>query len=171
MNTDAYIEKIALGGGCHWCTEAVFQSLKGVHKVEQGFVASTGKNDFFSEAIIVHFDPTLISLRGLIEIHLHTHKSTSDHSMRVKYRSAIYVFSNKEIEEVSKILSNLQSVFDKKIIAKAYLFDKFKPSSEQFVDYYYRNPSKPFCETYISPKLSLLIEKFSDHTNVEKILN
>ncbi|MGI9551399.1 MAG: peptide-methionine (S)-S-oxide reductase [Aurantibacter sp.] len=163
--------KIALGGGCHWCTEAVFQSLKGISQVEQGFVASTGKNNFFSEAIIVHFDPNLISLKVLIEIHLHTHKSTSNHSMREKYRSAIYVFSNAQFTQASRILSNLQSSFEKKIITKVYHFDKFKPSGEQFVDYYYRDQSKPFCQTYIGPKLSLLIEKFSDHTNIEKILS
>ena len=60
--------KIALGGGCHWCTEAVFQSLIGVHKVEQGFVASTDENTSFSEAVIVHFSPEAISLQTLIEI-------------------------------------------------------------------------------------------------------
>jgi peptide-methionine (S)-S-oxide reductase len=160
--------KIALGGGCHWCTEAVFQSLKGIFQVEQGYVSCSEKNNFFSEAIIVHYDPNQISLKALIEIHLHTHKSTSDHSMRDKYRSAIYVFSTKELEEVSIILSNLQSSFEKKIITKVYHFDRFKPSGEQFLDYYYRNPNKPFCNTYIRPKLSLLIEKFSDHTLLKK---
>ena len=67
--------KIALGGGCHWCTEAVFQSLKGVEKVNQGYVASTGENNWFSEAVIVHFNDEIITLKTLIEIHLHTHKS------------------------------------------------------------------------------------------------
>ena len=48
------LNKIALGGSCHWCTEAVFQSLLGVKKVEQGYVASTNENSSFSEAIVVH---------------------------------------------------------------------------------------------------------------------
>ncbi|WP_343065456.1 peptide-methionine (S)-S-oxide reductase [Arenibacter arenosicollis] len=82
-------QKIAFGGGCHWCTEAVYQSLKGVEVVEQGFVASKGEESFFSEAVIVHYDPKSIALKDLILIHLYTHKSTSDHSMRNKYRSAI----------------------------------------------------------------------------------
>lgn len=165
------IVKIGFGGGCHWCTEAVFQSLKGVRKVEQGFVAAREENESYSEAIIVHFDQNLISLRDLIDVHLNTHKCTSKHSMRVKYRSAIYVFSNKEIEAVGSIISILQSRFDKKIITKVYRFAKFKPSAEEFVNYYYRNPNKPFCTTYIGPKLSLLIDRFSDHTHVEKILS
>ena len=87
MNT----QKIALGGGCHWCTEAVFQSLIGVERVEQGYVASTGNNNSFSEAVIVHFNTERISLKTLIEIHLHTHKSTSNHSLRERYRSAVYL--------------------------------------------------------------------------------
>ena len=79
-------KKIALGGGCHWCTEAVFQSLKGVEKVEQGFVAPLQDLNSYSEAVIVHYNADLISLKDLIEVHLDTHKSTSNHSFRKKYR-------------------------------------------------------------------------------------
>lgn len=87
------IQKIGFGGGCHWCTEAVFQNLKGVNHVAQGWIASDENNTAFSEAVVVEFNPPKINLKTLIEIHLATHKSTSNHSMRKKYRSAIYVFS------------------------------------------------------------------------------
>ena len=86
------LTKIAFGGGCHWCTEAVFQSLLGVSKVEQGFVASTGQHNSFSEAVIVHFNVEDITLKTLTEIHLNTHKRTSNHSMRTKYRSGCIRF-------------------------------------------------------------------------------
>lgn len=76
------LKKIGFGGGCHWCTEAVFQSLKGVKSVQQGWIASKNEHFEFSEAVIVDFDPSSIPLKVLIEIHLHTHKSTSEHSMR-----------------------------------------------------------------------------------------
>ena len=155
------LTKIAFGGGCHWCTEAVFQSLKGVEKVEQGFIASTGKNSSFSEAVIVHFNTEEIALNTLIEIHLLTHKSTSNHSMREKYRSAIYVFSEAQKETSQKIINILQSNFDKKIITQILDFDTFKPSQEQFQKYYLKNPKKPFCERFINPKLKLLQEQFS----------
>ncbi len=117
--------KIALGGGCHWCTEAVFQSLKGVNKVEQGFVASNGVNDTYSEAVIVHYDKTEISLKDLISIHLYTHESTSDHSMRGKYRSAVYVFQEKEIEKAAQILIELQDDFEKMLVTCVYPFKAF----------------------------------------------
>ena len=153
--------KIALGGGCHWCTEAVFQALKGVEKVEQGFVASTDKDAWFSEAVIVHFNTAIISLATLIEIHLHTHKSTSAHSMRHKYRSAIYTFNPIQWNKANTILSQLKAELDKKFITKVFPFFKFEESREEFKNYYENNPKKPFCERYISPKLELLLHKFS----------
>jgi peptide-methionine (S)-S-oxide reductase len=90
------LTKIAFGGGCHWCTEAVFQTLIGVEKVEQGWISSIEKNNTFSEAVIVHFNIEKIDLKTLIEVHLLTHKSTSNHSMIKKYRSSIYYFSNQQ---------------------------------------------------------------------------
>lgn len=162
-------EKIAFGGGCHWCTEAVFQSLKGAETVEQGFVASKGKNHSFSEAVIVHFDAASIGLKDLIEIHLYTHKSNSDHSMRPKYRSAVYTFSEGQRKQAKSILSRLQSEFERPVITEVLPFDAFRPSEAQFTDYYYKNPQKPFCRNYIQPKLKLLLERFSDAVNDGKI--
>ncbi|PKG52364.1 peptide-methionine (S)-S-oxide reductase [Olleya sp. 1-3] len=155
--------KIAFGGGCHWCTEAVFQALKGVQKVEQGFIASTKDHTTFSEAVIVHYNPEIITLDILIQIHLYTHKSTSNHSMRTKYRSAIYYFSEEQKEDSAVLLANLQSEFEAPIITKTLPFKDFKPSEAQFKNYYKNNPNKPFCQTYINPKLKLLQAKFSKH--------
>ena len=165
----ARLTKIALGGGCHWCTEAVFQSLKGVNLVEQGFVASTNENSSFSEAIIVHFDTEIISLQILIKIHLHTHKSTSAHSMRKKYRSAIYTYSVAQFNTSLNILKGFQTEFDNKLITKVLPFSEFKASREAIQNYYQKNPDKPFCRRFINPKLEVLLEKFSDQLNQEFI--
>lgn len=157
------LTKIAFGGGCHWCTEAVFQSLIGVEKVEQGWVFSVDKNDSFSEAVIVHFDKTEIDLKILIEIHLSTHRSTSNHSMRNKYRSAIYYFEAHQKEKSLQIIEELQPNFDAKIITQILEFKDFKPSTVAFQNYYQQNPKKPFCEKYIHPKLELISKDFSNH--------
>lgn len=163
------MKKIGLGGGCHWCTEAVFQSLRGVEKVEQGFVASINKNNSFSEAVIVHFDVASISLKDLIEIHLYTHESTSEHYMRQKYRSAVYSFSDVQRTKAHNILKRLQPDFERPLIAKVLPYDTFRPSDVQFTGYYYKNPQKPFCQKYIEPKLKLLLERFSDVVDTEKL--
>ena len=161
--------KIALGGGCHWCTEAVFLSLNGVNKVEQGFVSSQDFEEAFSEAVVVTYNNSLISMRDLIEVHLHTHKSTSAHSFRHKYRSAIYVYSKEDYVRATNILNALNLEFDQQLITKVHYFKQFKPSEERFHDYYYTNPEKPFCETYISPKLKTILTKFGKLANREKI--
>jgi peptide-methionine (S)-S-oxide reductase len=159
------LTKIAFGGGCYWCTEAVFQSLIGVEKVAQGFISSEGKNDAFSEAVIVYFNEN-ISLKSLIEIHLYTHKSTVKHSMRNKYRSAIYYFTKVEKEESVQILTTLQIDFDAQIITQILPFKDFKPSIEASQNYYIKNSQKPFCKKYIHPKLDLILRKFSSHVKI-----
>ncbi len=163
------MDKIALGGCCHWCTEAVYQSLKGVSKVGQGFISSSGSNSGFSEAVIVHFDKKVIGLKAIIEIHLHTHSSTSKHSMRSKYRSAVYTFSKNQAHDVEKIIIELQEGFEHKIITEVLPFVDFKPSEKQFANYYFNNPQKPFCQNYIEPKIKLLLQRFSNRIDANRI--
>lgn len=162
------MDKIGLGGGCHWCTEAVFQSLRGVSKVEQGFVSPKGDETSFSEAIIVHYAPKVITLKDLIAIHLLTHKSTLEHSIRGKYRSAIYTFDSFSDQKSKRILFELQKDFEEKLITKVMVFGKFRASDKRFHNYYYNNPKKPFCETYIEPKLALLRNRFAKKLDDEK---
>jgi len=151
------IEKIGFGGGCHWCTEAYFQSLKGVENAEQGWLSAAPPNDTFSEGVIVHYNPFVIPLKILIAIHLRTHASTKQHSFRAKYRSAVYVFDG-EIAESQNLISECQVDFYEPIITQALLFNQFKLNTEQQQNYYKKNKEGVFCERYISPKL-LMIEK------------
>lgn len=163
------LQKIGFGGGCHWCTEAVFQSLLGVEKVEQGWIASVGEAHALSEAVIVHFCPEQISLEVLVEIHLHTHKSTSKHSMREKYRSAVYFYSEEQRAGLYSVLKQLNGDFDHQLITQILPFTSFKPSREAIKNYYYSNPKKPFCETFINPKLSLLMQRFSNYADKSRL--
>jgi peptide-methionine (S)-S-oxide reductase len=163
------IQKVAFGGGCHWCTEAVFQSLVGVRDVAQGWVQSNGENNTFSEAVIVEFDANKIPLKVLVEIHLRTHKSTVQHSMRTKYRSAIYFYDAEQEVILRKLLTELQADFEANIITQVLPFVAFKASREEITNYYYSNPKKPFCEQFINPKLQLLLREFSNYTATEKL--
>jgi peptide-methionine (S)-S-oxide reductase len=165
----AAIEKIGLGGSCHWCTEAIFQSLKGVIHVSQGWVEPDDNAAEFSEAVIVEFDPILISLGSLIEIHLHTHSCTSEHFMRSKYRSAVYTFNEEQLISAKQAIDKLQTDFEDMVITKVFPFKTFKLNNEKYLDYYYKNPDKPFCKTFIDPKLKILLHQFSSHVNEDKI--
>lgn len=165
---------IGLGGGCHWCTEGIFQSLIGVKAVKQGWIAPTetvlDRNPLeYSEAIEVYFDPQAITLASLIEIHLYTHASTSNHSMRSKYRSAIYAYNSEQYIQAKQILDWLRQDFDKPIVTHVYSFDSFKSNKAEYLNYFYQAPNKPFCQSYIHPKLRLLLAKFKSHVDRDKL--
>ncbi len=165
------MQKIGFGGGCPWCTEAVFSALKGVANVEQGWIDSTHPDaKTLSEAVIVHFESLKIPLHVLIEIHLYTHNATSNHSMRQKYRSAIYTFDKTQKLEAEAVMIEKQKFFDKTLVTKIYPFKSFKLNSEKFLNYYAKNRDKPFCSRYIEPKLALLLREYADYvmTNASK---
>ncbi|MFD2518022.1 peptide-methionine (S)-S-oxide reductase [Salinimicrobium flavum] len=149
-------KKIGLGGGCHWCTEAVFQAVEGVQKVEQGYIAAHGIASSFSEAVIVHYEPKKVDLDRLLKIHLHTHNSTSNHSFRKKYRSAVYFFSSEDEKALHKILEKLQQDFEKTLVTEVLPFEEFRSSRESIQNYYHKNPNAPFCKRYIEPKLTVV---------------
>ncbi len=140
----------------------MFQSLRGVGDVAQGFIRSEPPNDGWSEAVIVTFDQDEIGLDVLTDIHLHTHASTSAHKMRGKYRSAVYTFDAAQSDAVHDVLSRLQSGFGKPLVTRVLPFAGFKPSDERFQDYYGSGPQRPFCRTYIDPKLALLRARFAN---------
>ena len=154
------LERLGFGGGCHWCTEAVFQAFGGVARVEQGFVASDPPDDAFSEAAVVDFDPAAVPAEALIEAHLLTHASTSAHSMRGKYRSAVYVEDEAQGKRVRRILERLAPGFDAPLVTRVLRLRAFEASAERFRDYYATDPDRPFCRTYIDPKLEALRARF-----------
>ena len=156
------MQKVGFGGGCHWCTEGVFQSVKGVKIVLQGWIKSRAENSSFSEAVLVSFDPAKVELKTMIEIHLHTHSATSNHQMRTKYRSAVYVFNQTQLLLSKKYIQNFQKDFPKPIITQVLAFQSFRLNQESYLDYYYKNPEKTFCKTYIQPKIQYLKENFRE---------
>ena len=163
------IKKAGFGGGCHWCIEAVFSALKGGAKVHQGWIASDEENTFFSEGVIVEYDPDIITLQVLIAIHLYTHSSTAPHSMRNKYRSAVYTFSDDDIAVAQQAIRELQPEFEKPVITKVLRYSDFKGNREDSLNYYFSDPARPFCETYINPKLKILMQQFSGVTDHAKL--
>ena len=156
------MKRMGFGGGCHWCTEAVFQALRGVEKVEQGFIKSTPPDNEWSEAVIVHYDPDQTDLATLIDAHLHTHSATGEHELRNKYRSAIYTFTEPDSDKAREILRQAQARFDALLLTRVLPFTAFRPSEERYKNYYQSNPGRPFCQRYIEPKLERLRQRLGD---------
>lgn len=156
------LSRVAFGGGCHWCTEAVFQSLKGVEIVEQGFVRCAAPDDAWSEAALIAFDAATITLDHLIDVHLTTHSSASRHKMRGKYRSAVYVLNENEVASTKEALARAGAERVAPLVTQVLMLSAFKPSDERFRNYYTTDPHRPFCQTYIEPKLKKIRRDFSD---------
>lgn len=156
-----WVEKIGLGGGCHWCTEGIFQTLAGVAQVEQGFLRSDPPCDTWAEGVIVHFDPHVIGLPTLIEVHLRTHRAVAPFIGTSKYRSAIYLGNDEQRKLAIEAIDSLQHEFDGAIGTRVLAFKGFEASDEQFRNYYASDPDRSFCRRYIDPKLEIIRRDFA----------
>ena len=162
MTSPINSELIGFGGGCHWCTEAVFNSLNGIFSVEQGFIQSEPPDHFASEAVRISYDPTIIPLGVLIEIHLKTHSSTSNHTLRTKYRSAVYTLTEQQRRYAINKIEELEPEYDKPIVTRVLPLVSFIDSPERYKNYYQNHVDGEFCQRFIDPKLALLKRQFKD---------
>jgi len=112
-------------------------SLRGVCSVKQGFIKSQYPNDAYSEAVIVNFDTHVIGLTELIEVHLSTHASASQHKMRDKYRSAIYTFDGAQVSKCQEALTRVQHKLEKPLVTKILPHVDFKFSCNKYWNYYF----------------------------------
>ena len=153
--------KVGFGGGCHWCTEGVFQALRGVGQVEQGFLQSEAPADAWAEGVIVTFDPSVIGLTTLSEVHLRTHSATRARSPHSKSRSAIYVFEESQRHEAEQAIARLGEESSETVHTLVLSFAGFKASDARYQNYYRTDPSRPFCQRYIDPKLAYIRQHYS----------
>lgn len=155
------MEKIGFGGGCHWCTEGVFQAIRGVQQVDQGFIRSEAPADTWAEAVVVHFDAAQIDLATLLEIHLRTHSATKAFVPEGKYRTAVYTFDDAQRATLHCAMSSLGAAFEKPLSTAVLPFREFKPSDDRYQNYYSTDPERPFCKRYIDPKLDYIKKHFA----------
>ena len=120
--------KVGFGGGCHWCTEGVFQALRGVTQVDQGFLQSVAPADTWAEGVIVTFEPSAIGLETLSEVHLRTHSATRARSVQNKYRSAIYIFDESQRAEADEAIRGFAEETGKPVHTLVLPFAGFKAS-------------------------------------------
>jgi peptide methionine sulfoxide reductase msrA/msrB len=162
--------KATFGGGCFWCTEAIFQQVSGVIEVESGYSGGKGSNPSYREVITgltghaevvnITYDATKITFDDLLRIHLTTHNPCSINRQGAdkgsQYRSVIFYRSEEEQQKVLKIIQEVQPSYDEMIVTELKSFDAFYKAEEYHQDYYVSNPEKAYCQAVINPKL----EKF-----------
>jgi peptide-methionine (S)-S-oxide reductase len=156
-------ETAGFGGGCHWCTEGVFQILRGVSQVNQGFLQSTAPDDAWAEGVMVRFDPGVISLDILIEVHLRTHSANSGYSPNGRYRSAVYFGDADQWHRADTVITRLRHEVDSAVRTKVLPLVGFRSSEERYRNYYRTDPTRPFCQRYIDPKLVGIRRDFARH--------
>lgn len=155
--------QIGFGGGCHWCTEAVFAALRGVSDLRQGFIRALPPDDAYSEAVMLIHDPQAIPFDTLIEVHLRTHASMSNHKLRGKYRSAIYVSTDAQRQQAIAALADLQPLFPEPLVTRVLPLAGFRASDPRFHDYARKNAGNQFCTRYIDPKLAEIRARYADY--------
>ncbi len=171
-------ETATFGGGCFWCTEAIFKSLKGVETFESGYSGGKIKNPAYkevcsgetghAEVIQISYDPKVISFHELLKVFWETHDPTTLNrqgaDVGTQYRSVVFYHSpeQKEIAEKYKTELNRQNVFDKPVVTEITPFEKFWPAEKYHQDYYANNPTQGYCQIVIVPKLQKFRKIFKD---------
>ena len=172
MTTGKELEKATLGGGCFWCTEAVYLELKGVTEVKPGYSGGHVKNPSYrevcnettghAEVVQITFDPAVVSFAEILEVFLLTHDPTSlnrqGNDVGTQYRSAIFFHNEKQKKTALQIIANLEKekAYDKPIVTEVTAFKAFYPAEDYHINYFARNKSQPYCQFVVAPK----VEKF-----------
>ncbi|GGW97582.1 peptide-methionine (S)-S-oxide reductase MsrA [Salegentibacter mishustinae] len=177
MNSEN-LELATLAGGCFWCTEAVFQRLKGVEEVLSGFTGGNIKNPAYreiitgrtghAEAIQIRFNPTIISFQELLYVFLATHDPTTlnrqQNDVGTQYRSAVFYHSEKQKEIAEEVIQELENkeIFQNKIVTEISAVKDFYIAEKEHQDFYNQHRQQPYCQFIIDPKIKKLTEVFAD---------
>jgi peptide-methionine (S)-S-oxide reductase len=167
------------GGGCFWCTEAIFTELRGVLSLTPGYAGGDTPNPTdeavssgttgHAEVIRIEFDPSIIPYHDLLDIFMHTHDPTTPNQqgndVGSQYRSIILFTSEAQHSETQLFLQELQSTEEfnhKKIVTELQPFANFTEAENYHKDYYAKNERQPYCQIVISPKLAKLRAKYRE---------
>jgi len=170
--------KIAVfGGGCFWCTEAVFKMLKGVKSVMPGYAGGTTPSPTYekvctgktghAEVIKIEYNPKQISYEDLLTVFFASHDPTTlnrqGNDIGTQYRSVILYTDEDQKKTAAKFIKAINRSYTKSnpVVTELKSLDAFYPAEEYHQDYYARNSEKPYCQLVINPKLQKVKEKFA----------
>jgi peptide-methionine (S)-S-oxide reductase len=173
------IQQATFAGGCFWCTEAVFQRVRGVVSVTPGYTGGVIDKPSYeqvangatghAEAIQMQFDPSIVSYETLVKIFFGTHNPTTENrqgnDIGTQYRSAIFFHNQEQRMIAEKVLTGLEQthVFKKQIITEILPASDFFEAEKYHRDYYQKNPDNPYCQAIINPKLVKLRKSYSKY--------
>jgi peptide-methionine (S)-S-oxide reductase len=170
VKSGAKTELATFGGGCFWCSEAVFETFKGVNSVVSGYAGGKEPNPTYeqicsgrsthAEVVQIAYDPAQISFDQLLEIFWIGHDPTTLNRQGpdsgTQYRSIILYHDEAQKQAAEKSKQAAGKQFTDPIVTEIVKLEKFYPAEEYHQDYYRRNPNKPYCAINITPKLQKL---------------
>jgi peptide-methionine (S)-S-oxide reductase len=166
------------GGGCFWCTEAVFDELRGVRSVVSGYTGGATTNPTYeqicsggtghAEAIKIEFDPSAISFRDLLTVFFATHDPTTlnrqGNDVGTQYRSAVFYADEEQKQAAAAFIKELDDAktFRNAIVTTLEPLAEFYPAEDYHQKFYANNPYQPYCQYMIPPKLNKLHKQFTE---------
>lgn len=182
--TEGKNKEIAVfGAGCFWCIEAVFQELKGVHKVESGYAGGEVKNPTYNEVCTgttghaevarITYDPDVVSFSFLLSVFFRTHDPTTLNAQGAdrgtQYRSAIFYTNEVQKKTAQDIINqlNAENVYPNPIVTEVTNLGVFYKAENYHQDYYKNNPDQGYCTYVIQPKVEKFRKVFKDYLKNE----
>lgn len=170
-------EILVLGGGCFWCTEAVFKMLRGVTSVLPGYAGGTKENPTYNEVcagttghaevVQIEYDPALIKPEDLLTVFFGSHDPTTlnqqGNDVGTQYRSVIFYTTDTQKVAALKFIKEINdsNSMGKPVVTDVEPLTKFYEAEDYHKDYFARNPGNPYCEVIINPKLEKVQAKYA----------
>ena len=165
-----------LGGGCFWCTEAVFQQVRGVTAVVSGYCGGHVVNPTYeqictgatghAEVVQVAFSPAQVSFEQLLEVFFQTHDPTTLNrqgaDVGTQYRSVIFYHDEGQKTQATAVMQRLADAFASPIVTEVSPLATFFPAEEYHQNYFARNPQQGYCAAVVGPKVDKFRIRFSD---------
>ncbi len=177
------MEIATVGGGCFWCTEAIFRRLKGVDEVTSGYAGGVRRDPSYeqvttgatghAESVQVEFDPSIISYAKLIEIFFNLHDPTTLNRQGAdegtQYRSVIFYHSESQRETAEKVRGEIadSGIYKDPIITEIVPFEAFYTAEEYHQNFYETNKNQGYCSYVITPKIHKLLKEYSKEVKEE----
>ncbi len=186
MTDTTKMETAVLAGGCFWCTETLFQDLKGVEKVESGYSGGTTKSPTYAEVctgttghaevIKISFDPSVISFEQILTVFFHVHDPTTLNrqgaDVGTQYRSAVFYNSPEQKRTAEKVIEDIakSKLWSDPIVTEVTSLGDYYPAEDYHQDYFNNNPEKSYCSFVIAPKVKKFYKEFGHllKENIEK---
>lgn len=175
-------EHIVFGGGCFWCTEAIFKMLMGVESVTLGYTGGHVANPTYeqvctgdtghAEAVSIVYDPNLVSFANLLTVFFGTHdpttKNRQGNDVGTQYRSSIFYTTPEQKAEAEKFIAELNArPGGNPIVTEVAPLDVFYVAEDYHKDYFSNHSYAPYCQLVINPKLEKVQQKFSELLRVK----